>query len=85
LSLRVPAVTARALAWAVRTIGPSIRSMARSSAATSSCNERNGSGAADTCRPSAASGLMIIDQLDPSAQAPWTSTTLTSLEDIFSS
>ena len=32
--------------------------------------------------PSAASGPMIFAQLDPSAQAPWTSTTLTSFEDI---
>jgi hypothetical protein len=26
--------------------------------------------------------LMIFDQLDPSAQAPWTTTMLTSFEDI---
>ena len=32
--------------------------------------------------PSAANGWMTFAQLDPSAQAPWTSTTLTSFEDI---
>jgi hypothetical protein len=32
--------------------------------------------------PSAASGAMIFAQLDPSAQAPWASTTLTSFADI---
>jgi hypothetical protein len=38
--------------------------------------EVSGSGAATTLVRSAASDLMIFDQLDPSAQAPWTSTTL---------
>jgi hypothetical protein len=32
--------------------------------------------------PSAANGPMIFAQLDPSAQAPWTSTTVRLLEDI---
>jgi hypothetical protein len=32
--------------------------------------------------PSAASGAITFAQLDPSAQAPWTSTTLTLFEDI---
>jgi hypothetical protein len=38
---------------------------------------RQGNGAASTLTPSAASGPMTLAQLDPSAQAPCTSTTLT--------
>src|SRR5271170_1903967 len=49
------------------------------SAATSSAREVSGSGAAIALVPSALSANMIRAQLDPSAHAPWVSTTLTSL------
>jgi hypothetical protein len=49
------------------------------SAATSSAREVSGSGAADTFTASAFSAVMTRAQLDPSAHAPWASTTLTSL------
>ena len=42
----------------------------------------SGSGTAVTATPPAARGPTIFDQLDPSVQAPWTSTTLTSFEGI---
>ena len=63
--------------WPARPTGPVTRSSVRSSAATSSRNDVRGSGAA-ALTPSAANGAMIFAQLDPSAQAPWVSTTLTS-------
>jgi hypothetical protein len=45
-------------------------------------NDVSGKAAATTLMPLAASGAMTFAQLDPSAQAPWTSTTLTSFERI---
>src|SRR5437773_6095304 len=59
-------------------IGPSVRSKLRLRAATSSAREVSGSGAADTFTASAFSAVMTRAQLDPSAHAPWASTTLTS-------
>src|SRR3984957_8045156 len=43
--------------------------------ATSSAIEFKGFWTATACRPLACSKGMSLDQLDPSAQAPWTSTT----------
>src|SRR4030081_2192904 len=59
-------------------IGPWVRSKLRLRAATSSAREVSGSGAADTFTASAFSAVMTRAQLDPSAHAPWASTTLTS-------
>src|SRR5438093_7643200 len=59
-------------------IGPSVRSKVRLSAATSSAREVSGRGAAETFTASAFSAVMTRAQLDPSAHAPWASTTLTS-------
>src|SRR5258707_5125839 len=61
-----------------QTIGPSVRSRLRLSAATSSASEVSGSGAAITLIASAFSAVMTCAQLDPSAHAPCASTTLTS-------
>src|SRR5262249_44872907 len=60
-------------------IGPSVRSKLRLRAATSSVREVSGSGAADTFTASAFSAVMTRAQLDPSAHAPWASTTFISL------
>src|SRR5262249_48717742 len=60
------------------TIGPSVRSRLRLRAATSSASDVSGSGAAHTLAPSAFSAVMTRAQLDPSAHAPWASTTLRS-------
>jgi hypothetical protein len=49
---------------------------ARSSAATSSDKDVNGIGAAKTFSPLDSNGLIISFQLEPSAHAPWTNTTL---------
>jgi len=54
----------------------------RSTAAVSSANDVRGNGAASTATPSAANGPITLAQLDPSAQAPCTSTTLTFSRDI---
>jgi len=56
--------------------------MARPTAATSSSSEVKGICAAITLSPPAAKGATTLAQLDPSAQAPWTNTTVTSFEDI---
>jgi hypothetical protein len=48
----------------------------------SSSIDVNGSGAASTRNPSAARGWITLAQLDPSAHAPWTNTTLTLERDI---
>src|SRR5262245_14279835 len=77
-------MTAPAYACPATTIGPSVRSRLRLSAATSSDREVSGSGAASTFRTSALSGVMTRAQLDPSAHAPWASTTLTLLVAILS-
>ena len=58
-------------------IGPSVRSKLRLRAATSSPRDVRGSGAANTLTPSDLSVLITRAQLDPSAHAPWASTTLT--------
>src|SRR5215510_12772684 len=71
-------MTAPAYACPANTIGPSVRSRLRLSAATSSARDVSGSGAADTFTPSALSAVITCAQLDPSAHAPWASTTLTS-------
>src|SRR6266478_7714688 len=57
---------------------PFVRSRLRLRAATSSAREVSGSGAAKTLTASALSAVMTRPQLDPSAHAPWASTTLTS-------
>src|ERR1700730_2774659 len=59
--------------------GPSVRSKQRLRAATSSAREVSGSGAANTFTTSAFSAVMTRAQVDPSAHAPWASTTLTPL------
>src|SRR5262245_65306292 len=59
-------------------MGPSVRARLRLSAATSSGSDVSGRGAADTFTAAAFSPLMTRAQLDPSAHAPWASTTLTS-------
>ena len=56
-----------------RPIGPLQRAP---SAATSFDSDVNGIGAARVLNPMACSGLMTWVQLEPSAQAPWTSTML---------
>ncbi len=59
---------------------PRRRSRLRFSAATSSASEVSGSGAATALMPSASSAVITRAQLEPSAHAPWASTTLTSLD-----
>src|SRR5471032_1550400 len=75
-------MTAPAYACPTSTTGPSIRSRVRSSAATSSSKVVNGTGTVTALTPFDWSPLMTLLQLDPSAQAPVTSTTFTSLSDI---
>ena len=53
-----------------------MRSSARSSAATSADRDVNGIGAARALSPLDCSGLITWAQLEPSAHAPWTRTTL---------
>src|SRR5215470_8562026 len=76
-------MTAPAYAWPASTTGPSSRSRTRSTAAMSSAREVSGNGAATTVMPAAFSGPITLLQLDPSAQAPCTSTTPTWSAGIF--
>src|SRR5262249_10046731 len=70
------AMTAPAYACPVRITGPSVRAMARFNAAMSSANEVRGIGAATTRSPSRARPRITYFQLEPSAHAPWTATTV---------
>jgi len=62
--------------WATSTVGPSCSASARRVAATDSASEVSGFCTAVTCRPAACRRGMTSAQLDPSAHAPCTSTTL---------
>src|ERR1700678_1766621 len=68
--------TPPAYAWPARTTGPSVRSMTRLTAFTSSSSVVSGLGAAGTLSPACCRPVPTRLQLDPSAQAPWTSTTV---------
>jgi hypothetical protein len=64
------------IACPTTTTGPSVLSMVRSSAFTSSERVLSGIGAAITGIPASSRPVITRLQLDPSAQAPWTSTTV---------
>src|SRR5216684_7313757 len=62
--------------WATSTVGPSCSAKARRVAATESSSEVSGFCTAVTLRPAACRYGMTAAQLEPSAHAPCTSTTL---------
>src|SRR5882672_3681160 len=62
--------------WATSTVGPSCSANARRVAATESASDVSGFCTAVTCKPAACRREMTSAQLEPSAHAPCTSTTL---------
>src|ERR1700730_15357163 len=56
--------------------GPLVRAIVRFKAAASSLKDVRGIGAAITFKPRSSSGRTIACQLEPSAHAPWTTTTV---------
>src|SRR6516162_5246016 len=56
--------------------GPFVLTIVRFKATMSSLSEVRGRGAATTCSPSLLRRRMTSFQLDPSAQAPWATTTV---------
>src|ERR1700684_3894708 len=72
----VAPTTPPAYAWPARTTGPSVRSMARVTTFTSSSSVVSGMGAAVTLIPACCRPVMTRPQLEPSAHAPWTRTTV---------
>src|ERR1700742_4522388 len=69
-------MTPPAYAWPASTTGPSVRSMARMTALTSSSSVVSGMGAAVTVIPACCRPVMTRLQLDPSAHAPRARTTV---------
>src|SRR5262249_50285043 len=67
-------MTAPAHEWPTRTTGPSAFRIARLVAATSLSSESSGFWTAMTVSPAFSRYGMTFSQLDPSANAPWTST-----------
>src|ERR1700733_12423324 len=69
-------MTAPAYACPATITGPSVRVMVRFRAAASSLSDVNGIGAAITFKPRSSSERITACQLEPSAHAPWTTTTV---------
>src|SRR5262249_49071177 len=69
-------MTAPAHEWPTRTTGASAFRIARLVAATSSSRESSGFWTATTLRPAFSRYRMTLCQDDPSANAPWTKTTV---------
>src|SRR5271168_4864 len=76
----VAPITPPAYAWPASTTGPSVRSMTRMTALMSSSSVVSGMGAAVTLMPACCRPVMTRAQLDPSAHAPWTRTTVGAVE-----
>src|SRR6201998_486432 len=74
-SLPACVITAPAHELPTRITGPSCRSITRCVAATAPSSELSGFCTATTCRPFACNSGITLSQLDPSANAPCTSTT----------